>query len=144
MTSINHMRLTFKAIAENEAFARLAISSFVMLLDPTVDEMEDIKTAGSEAITNAIVHGYGEAGGEVVLAAEIYPGREIRVLIEDAGKGIEDLEMARTPMYTSRPDLERSGMGFTIMESFMDDIEVESVPGHGTKVSLMKRLSEPA
>ena len=140
MPSTNHMRLTFSALPENEAFARLAISAFAMLIDPTLEQMEDIKTAVSEAVTNAIVHGYGDGEGEVVLCAALIGEKQIEIQIEDAGQGIDDVEKARTPMYTSRPDLERSGMGFTIMESFMDEVTVTSAPGKGTKVSMVKRL----
>lgn len=140
MSGRNYMRLEFASRSENEAFARIAVAAFVSQLDPTVEELTDIKTAVSEAVTNAIIHGYdGRPDGVVVIEVEIV-GEEVRISVEDRGKGIEDVELARQPMYTSRPELERSGMGFTIMEHFTDGLSVESAPGEGTRVRMTKRI----
>jgi stage II sporulation protein AB (anti-sigma F factor) len=118
----NEMRLRFSALPENEAFARLCVSAFVMPLNPTVEENEDVKTAVSEAVTNAIIHGYDGRCGEVELLASYDEGGRLSLTIEDKGCGIEDIAKAMEPMYTSRPDLERSGMGFAVMENFMDEL----------------------
>lgn len=136
----NEMRLDFSALAENEAFARLVISGFVMPLDPTVDELNDIKTAVSEAVTNAIIHGY-EGGAGVVRLAAALEGNVLLVEVTDCGVGIEDVRKAMEPLYTSRPDMERSGMGFSVMESFMDEVHVTSNRGRGTTVRMKKSFS---
>lgn len=134
------MRLDFMALPENEALARMVISAFIMRSDPTVDEMEDIKTAVSEAVTNAIIHGYEGRGGTVRMAARLFDGQELQVDITDCGCGIADIAKAREAMYTSKPDMERSGMGFTVMETFMDSVDVISSPGRGTTVRMKKLL----
>ena len=137
----NEMKLEFSSKTSNEAFARIAVAAFVSQLDPTIDELSDIKTAVSEAVTNSIIHGYGEDNeGIVKIEARIFLDT-VQIEITDNGKGIEDVEMAMKPLYTSKPDLERSGMGFTIMESFMDEIKVESAIGFGTKVCMKKKIS---
>lgn len=136
----NEMKLEFSSKTCNEAFARIAVAAFVSQLDPTIDELSDIKTAVSEAVTNSIIHGYNDEDGIVKIEAKIYIDT-VQIEISDNGKGIEDVEMAMKPLYTSKPDMERSGMGFTIMESFMDEIKVESAIGFGTKVCMKKKIS---
>lgn len=134
----NKMKIEFMSRSENESFARVAVASFVSQLDPTMDEISDIKTAVSEAVTNAIIHGYeGDTNKTVKMECSI-EGRNITVTIVDEGVGIENIERAREPLYTSRPDLERSGMGFTMMETFMDSVEVYSEKEHGTKIVMKK------
>ncbi len=128
MIGENEMKLEFLSRSNNEAFARITVAAFVSGLDPTIEEISDIKTAVSEAVTNAIVHGYEDKLGIVNIRCKIID-REVTIEISDNGKGIENIEMAKQPLYTSKPNLERSGMGFTIMESFMDDLKVESVLG---------------
>lgn len=135
------MTVTFSSLPVNEAFARMAVSAFIMPLDPTVSEITDIKTAVSEAVTNSIIHGYDGLSGDIVLLCS-YEGREIYIEISDRGRGIADIKTAMTPLYTSRPELERSGLGFTVMETFMDSLKVESHPGEGTKVIMSKKLSD--
>lgn len=138
----NEMHLQFDAYSSNEAFARTAVAAFIMPLDPTLEELSDIKTAISEAVTNAIVHGYDGAEGlvEVLCAIE---ERHITVCITDTGKGIADIKQAMEPLYTGKPEGERSGMGFTVMEAFMDTVQVQSAPGEGTTVILEKQLHMP-
>ena len=135
----NEMKLEFSSKTSNEAFARITVAAFVSQLDPTIDELSDIKTAVSEAVTNSIIHGYENEEGTVKITAKIF-ANTIEIEISDNGKGIENVEQAMKPLYTSKPNLERSGMGFTIMESFMDDIKVESSLGFGTKVTLRKKI----
>lgn len=135
------MTVTFSSLPVNEAFARMAVSAFIMPLDPTVSEITDIKTAVSEAVTNSIIHGYDGLSGDIVLLCS-YEGREIHIEISDRGRGIADIKTAMTPLYTSRPELERSGLGFTVMKTFMDSLKVESHPGEGTKVIMSKKLSD--
>lgn len=135
----NKVKLEFLSKSENESFARVAVAAFVSQLDPTIEEITDIKTAVSEAVTNAIIHGYGKNDGTVIIEAEINDN-EVKISIEDKGVGIENIDLARQPLYTSRPDLERSGMGFTVMETFMDQLEVESKAGTGTKVVMIKKF----
>ena len=174
----NEMELTFDAISSNEGLARVAVAAFVSRVNPTMEEISDVKTAVSEAVTNAIIHGYGNlegyerrgrgvsaAGGvqAMELGRGLPPAGEIRatetgrrgkvrmqcrlehgvlnVLIEDRGKGMEDVGKAMEPLYTTRPDLERSGMGFSFMEAFMDDLQVESAPGVGTIVRMQKKMT---
>ena len=141
MKNKNSMTVTFSSLPVNEAFARMAVSAFIMPLDPTVSEITDIKTAVSEAVTNSIIHGYDGLSGDIVLLCS-YEGREIHIEISDRGMGIADIKTAMTPLYTSRPELERSGLGFTVMETFMDSLKVESLPGEGTKVIMSKKLSD--
>ena len=140
MKDKNSMTLTFSSISSNEAFARMAVSAFIMPLDPTISEITDIKTAVSEAVTNSIIHGYENRWGDVYLICS-YIDREIYIEISDFGKGMSDVQKAMTPLYTSKPELERSGLGFTVMESFMDSLKVESIYGKGTKVIITKKLS---
>ncbi|WP_274364449.1 anti-sigma F factor [Paenibacillus thermotolerans] len=140
MSDKNYMKLQFSSVSDNEAFARVAVAAFVSQLDPTLDELTDIKTVVSEAVTNAIIHGYNENQEGLVTITARMDGDMVYITVEDEGQGIEDLELARTPLYTSKPELERSGMGFTIMENFMDRIDVTSEPGKGTKVEMAKRI----
>jgi stage II sporulation protein AB (anti-sigma F factor) len=123
----------------NEAFARAAVAAFSVQLDLSVEELSDIKTAVSEAVTNSIVHGYANMKGKIMLFCKVIEDT-IEVVVEDFGVGIEDIHMAMQPLYTSKNDGERSGMGFTVMQTFMDDVKVESVPGEGTKVIMTKRI----
>lgn len=138
----NEMRLEFLSKSNNEAFARITVAAFASQLDPTIEELADIKTAVSEAVTNAIIHGYEDREGVVKVECRMYGG-SIQIEISDTGKGIEDIEIAREPLYTSKPNLERSGMGFTIMESFMDEVKIESILGLGTKVTMKKMIKKP-
>ncbi|MGE5329661.1 MAG: anti-sigma F factor [Deltaproteobacteria bacterium] len=135
----NEMKLEFLSKSSNEAFARVAVAAFASQLDPTIEEIADIKTAVSEAVTNSIIHGYEEKLGIVKIFAGIN-GNTIEIEISDSGKGIDNLELARQPLYTSKPDMERSGMGFTIMENFMDNLEVESTPEKGTRILMKKAI----
>lgn len=136
----NYMQLRLKSKSENEGFARVAVAAFVSQLDPTLSEVADLKTAVSEAVTNSIIHGYENGEGEVTLFCG-YTGRDFYIEVEDYGKGIENIDEAMTPLYTSKPELERSGMGFTVMEAFMDELVVHSEPGKGTKVVMKKKLA---
>ena len=133
----NEMKLEFISKSANEAFARIAIAAFASQLDPTVEELADIKTAVSEAVTNCIIHGYDKKQGIVKISAKLKEN-EIIIEVSDKGKGIENIDVAKEPLYTTKPNLERSGMGFTLMESFMDKMEVESIIGLGTKVTMSK------
>lgn len=135
----NEMKIEFLSKSNNEAFARISVAAFVAQLDPTLEEIADIKTAVSEAVTNSIIHGYEERLGIVKLVCKIREN-EMFIEISDSGKGIENVEIAKQPLYTTKANLERSGMGFTIMESFMDDVQVESVLGLGTKVTMRKTI----
>ena len=137
----NEMKLEIVSKSNNEAFARIAVAAFVSQLDPTIEELADIKTAVSEAVTNSIIHGYEDQQGMIIIECKILDDT-ILIQISDNGKGIENIEMAKEPLYTSKPDLERSGMGFTIMDSFMDELKVESVVGLGTKVSMKKTVKK--
>lgn len=137
----NKMSIEFISKSENEAFARVAISAFIAQIDPLVDEITDVKTAVSEAVTNSIIHGYeGREDGIIRIDAELYK-RCVTISVTDNGKGIGDIKKAMEPLYTSRPDLERSGMGFTVMQSFMDDLKVESEEGKFTKVIIKKKFT---
>ena len=140
MKKINEMRIDFAALPENEAFARVAVGTFILPLNPTLEEMEDVKTAVSEAVTNAIIHGYQNKGGMVRLSAELYEEKQIKIEVIDCGVGIADVNKAREPLYTSCPEMERSGMGFTVMETFMDSLSVHSSRGHGTTIHMEKKL----
>ncbi len=137
MQPVNEMKLEFLSKSSNEAFARVAAAAFVSQLDPTIEELADVKTAVSEAVTNAIIHGYENKYGMIKLICRLYE-KSVEIEITDEGKGIEDIEKAMQPLYTSKPDMERSGMGFTVMESFMDMVKVRSKPGEGTTVILYK------
>ncbi|MBO8154889.1 MAG: anti-sigma F factor [Bacillaceae bacterium] len=134
----NEMHLEFSARSENESFARVSVASFVAQIDPTMDELTEIKTVVSEAVTNAIIHGYGEKEDGMVYIDCYLHDDAVEIDIRDEGVGIENVDEARQPLYTSKPELERSGMGFTIMENFMDEVEVSSAPGLGTTVKLKK------
>lgn len=137
----NRMKLQFSAMAENEAFARAAAAAFVACLDPTIEELTEIKTGVSEAVSNSIIHGYRENPDEIVtMECRIRPGGKVIITVRDEGVGIEDVERAREPMFTTGKAEERSGMGFTVMESFMDKVEVESHTGEGTAVTMTKQL----
>lgn len=136
----NEMKLAFPSRSANEGFARTATACFAAQLDPTIDELNDIKTAVSEAVTNCIVHGYPDEIGTITLRARILEGSVFEVQVKDRGRGIEDVEKARTPLYTTGGE-ERSGMGFTIMESFMDAVRISSRPGKGTTVTMRRRIS---
>ncbi|WP_110932410.1 anti-sigma F factor [Paenibacillus bouchesdurhonensis] len=139
-TASNFMSLQFAARSENESFARVTVAAFVSQLDPTMDEITDLKTVVSEAVTNSIIHGYdSDPEGIVTISAHI-EGDTVTLVIEDKGQGIEDVELAKQPLYTSKPELERSGMGFTIMENFMDEFDVTSEMGGGTSIRMKKRI----
>jgi stage II sporulation protein AB (anti-sigma F factor) len=136
----NEVTLLFPSRSANEGFARAAAACFAAQMDPTLNELEDIKTAVSEAVTNAIVHAYPEAIGQVQVKLRICPDNVLEISVRDHGRGIPDVEKARQPMFTTGGE-ERSGMGFTIMESFMDRLTVRSTPGRGTTVTMRKRLA---
>ena len=139
--SDNKMSIEFVSKSQNEGLARVAVAAFVAQLDPTIDEINDVKTAVSEAVTNSIIHGYeNREDGLVRIEAEI-DENEVTIVIIDEGIGIENIEQAMEPLYTSRPDIERSGMGFTVMETFMDDLKVESEKGIGTKIVIKKKFN---
>ncbi len=135
----NEMKLEFLSKSSNESFARITVAAFASQLDPSLEEIADIKTAVSEAVTNCIIHGYEEKEGIIKIKCRLF-ANSIEIEISDNGKGIEDIEKARQVLYTSKSELERSGMGFTIMESFMDEVKVESVLGVGTKVTMKKMI----
>ncbi len=134
------MKLQFSSRSENESFARVTVAAFVSQLDPTFDELTDIKTVVSEAVTNAIIHGYdNDPNGMVTITAKVEKDT-VYIMVEDEGKGISDVDLARQPLYTSKPELERSGMGFTIMENFMDEFQITSSMDEGTRIRMMKRI----
>ena len=138
--AINEVLLEFPSRSSNEGFARAAVACFAAQMDPTLNELEDMKTAVSEAVTNAIVHAYPDAIGKVTVRARICPGNVLELTVKDHGRGIADVAKAREPLFTTGGE-ERSGMGFTIMESFMDKLTVRSVPGRGTTVVMRKKLA---
>ncbi len=133
----NEMRLIFQAKSCNEALARMTVAAFLTPLNPTLEELADTKTAVSEAVTNAIIHGYGETEGTVELWCA-RSGKEVFFSVKDTGSGIADIAAAMEPMYTTKPEMERSGMGFSFMEAFTDELVVESAPGEGTVVKMKK------
>lgn len=137
----NRVCIEFESRSQNEGFARVAVSAFVSQLDPTIEEIADVKTAVSEAVTNSIIHGYENDKKGIIKIESTICGKEVTITVKDYGKGIDNIDQAREPLYTSRPDLERSGMGFTVMESFMDTLEVESEKGKGTKITMTKKFS---
>ena len=139
----NKMILRFDSISQNEAFARNVISSFILPLNPSVSQLSDVKTAVSEVVTNSIVHGYPDSVGEITMLAEII-GLDVHIVISDSGVGIEDLKSALEPFFTTKADDERSGMGFTIIKTFMDEVSVTSKPNLGTVVNMVKRISDKA
>jgi stage II sporulation protein AB (anti-sigma F factor) len=137
----NEMQIKFSALSQNESFARVTVAAFISQLDPTMDELTEIKTVVSEAVTNSIIHGYNQdPNGVVYISVKIEDGL-IDMSIRDEGLGILNVDEARQPLFTTKPELERSGMGFTIMENFMDEIEIQSQPGKGTEIRLRKHLS---
>ena len=136
----NNMSIKFESRSVNEAFARQTVAAFVAQLDPTLEELNDIKTAVSEAVTNAIVHGYADRLGYITVSAKLLEGGKIEIKVKDSGRGIADIEKAREPMFTTGDDT-RSGMGFTIMESFMDKLRVRSTEGKGTIVTMLRTLT---
>lgn len=156
----NEMEIVFDAISRNESFARVAVAAFITHLNPTLEELADVKTAVSEAVTNAIIHGYenidgcGIHGERPATQSEEHPGKVrlkcvlegdvIHIEVEDTGRGIANLEQAMEPLFTTRPELDRSGMGFSFMEAFMDDLDVQSEPEKGTLVRMMKKLGTTA
>jgi stage II sporulation protein AB (anti-sigma F factor) len=140
MKETNYIRLEFPSRSSNESFARIAAAGFAAQLDPTLDELGDIKTAVSEAVTNAIVHAYPDELGRIMLKLRITEGGVLEMTVRDWGRGIDNVEQARQPLYTTGGE-ERSGMGFTIMSSFMDKLRVRSQPGKGTSVTMRKRIS---
>ncbi|MGM9594029.1 MAG: anti-sigma F factor [Candidatus Onthomonas sp.] len=140
MKPINSAKIEFLSRSANEGFARSSVACFAAQLDPTLEELGDIKTAVSEAVTNAIVHGYPDQLGRVLIKLRLFPENLLEITVQDWGVGIPDIQQARQPMYTTGGE-ERSGMGFTIMESFMDTIRVRSTPGRGTVVIMRKKIS---
>lgn len=137
----NEMKIEFLSRSANESFARIAVAAFASQLDPTIEEIADIKTSVSEAVTNAIIHGYSNVDGIVKVKAKLYED-EIKIEVSDNGSGIENVKEAREPLYTTKGNLERSGMGFTIMENFMDELSVESIVGLGTKIIMVKKFKK--
>ena len=136
----NEMRLDFLSLSENESFARSCAAAFCTQLNPTIEELSDVRTAISEAVTNAIIHGYENRSGMVHLRCTL-EGDLFTATVRDDGVGIRDIEQARQPFFTTRPELERSGMDFTVMEAFMEEVVIESVPGQGTSVTMKKRIA---
>ena len=135
----NEMKIEFASKSANEAFARISVAAFASQLDPTIEEIADIKTSVSEAVTNAIIHAYPNREGIIKLKATLFEN-EIEIEVSDTGEGIENIEEAKEPLYTTKANLERSGMGFTIMENFMDELKVESIVGLGTKITMNKKI----
>lgn len=140
MKMLNQVKITFASRSVNEGFARAALAAFLVQLDPTVPQLADLKTAVSEAVTNCIVHAYPDAIGPVTMTACLYEGGLVRITISDRGVGIEDVAKAMEPMYTTGDPSERAGLGFAVMQNFMDKVRVSSTPGRGTRVTLTKRL----
>lgn len=135
----NEMKIEFLSKSVNEAFARISVAAFASQLDPTIEEIADIKTSVSEAVTNAIIHAYPSSDGIVKVSAKLHE-TEIEIEVSDNGTGIDNIEEAREPLYTTKSNLERSGMGFTIMENFMDEVKIESILGLGTKITMIKKI----
>lgn len=135
------MRLEFDSKSSNESFARVTVASFAVRLDPTLEELSDIKTAVSEAVTNCVVHGYGSEEGKIIIECYIEEN-EITIMVEDYGVGIEDIEQAMEPLFTTKPTDDRAGMGFSFMSIFMDDLKVESKRNEGTKVTMRKKIEK--
>lgn len=138
---MDRIKIEFDAVSENEGFARVCVAAFATRLEPTLEEINDIKTAVSEAVTNSVIHGYNKKGGLITLTAEIEE-KTLKVIIEDSGRGIDNVKKAMEPMFTTGEDDERSGMGFTFMDVFMDGLEVWSEPGRGTRVTMFKRIGQ--
>lgn len=140
MKTLNKMKLSFPSKSCNEAFARTAVSAFIMNLDPTVNELSDLKTAVSEAVTNCIVHGYRRQDGTIYISGAIREDNRVIIKVRDSGCGIADVEQAMKPLFTTAADEERAGLGFAVMQSFCDRVKVRSVPGKGTTVTLEKQI----
>lgn len=140
----NEMRIMFLSKSENESFCRVSVAAFLSNLDPKVSDLVDIKTAVTEAVSNSIVHGYCNEYGIITVDMRVYEDRTVEISITDKGCGIEDVERAKTPLYTTKQDEERAGMGFTVMETFMDSMAVDSSPGQGTIVTLTKKIGSPS
>jgi stage II sporulation protein AB (anti-sigma F factor) len=143
MSETNEITLEFDSRSQNESFARMVVAAFVSSLDPTIEEIADIKTAVSEAVTNCIIHAYENKEGKIILKCKL-ESNKIFIEISDKGKGIVNIEQAMEPLYTSKPELERSGMGFAFMEAFMDKLEVLSTPGVGTTILMEKEIKSAA
>jgi stage II sporulation protein AB (anti-sigma F factor) len=143
MQPVNEMSIRFSSKSNNESFARVVAAAFISQLDPTLEEIADVKTAVSEAVTNSIIHGYEKRSGYVGMTCRLFKN-SVEIIVEDEGEGIDDIALARQPLYTSKPEMERSGMGFTVMESFMDSVEVISEKGKGTKVVMRKTFKSIA
>ena len=139
MEKTGEISITFDSCSENESFARMVVTAFMTRLDPTLEEIADVKTAVSEAVTNAIIHGYCNTQGKIRMDCKI-EGNVLYLDISDQGVGIANIEKAMEPLYTTKPELERSGMGFAFMEAFMDDLDVESAPGKGTVIHMKKKI----
>lgn len=137
----NEMRMEFLSKSNNEAFARITVAAFASQLDPTIEELADIKTCVSEAVTNSIIHGYQNTEGIIKIKCKLYKD-QIEIEVSDTGSGIENVEEAKMPLYTSKANMERSGMGFSIMDSFMDELKVESIVGLGTKITMIKNFKK--
>ena len=137
----NQMKMEFMSLSANEGLARSCAAAFAAQLNPTIEELSDIRTAVSEAVTNAIIHGYALKGGTITMTCAL-SGNTITISVRDDGVGIADVELARQPFYTSQPEMERSGMGFTVMEAFMNEVTVDSAPGRGTTVTMVKRVGQ--
>lgn len=135
------MKLVIESVSENEAFARTVVAAYITRLDPTLEELADVKTAVSEAVTNSIIHGYGGKKGDIAVNCRIQ-GKEVEIEVIDQGVGIADIPKAMEPLYTTKPEWERSGMGFAFMEAFMDVLQVQSEPGRGTKVTMRKEIGK--
>lgn len=133
------MKITFESCSENEAFARTVVAAYITRLDPTLEELSDVKTAVSEAVTNCIIHAYRNGDGQIEMECNIH-NNEVKIYIRDTGVGIENIERAMEPLYTTKPEWERSGMGFAFMEAFMDELRVESEPGKGTCIFMKKKI----
>ena len=142
MEILNEIRFRMPSLSVNEAAARAVVSSFLIQADPTVEELSDIRTAVSEAVTNAVVHGYRHKKGDIELTVRLLPKREVYIRVKDKGCGIADIEQAMEPLFTTAPEEERSGLGFSVMQSFMDKLAVRSAPNKGTTVIMRKRLSD--
>ncbi len=138
----NEMQIQFSALSQNESFARVTVAAFIAQLDPTMDELTEIKTVVSEAVTNAIIHGYEQNPAEVVYISAVIEDGKVDLVIKDTGVGIPNIDEARQPLFTTKPEMERSGMGFTIMENFTDHLEIQSHPGTGTTIRLVKYLTK--
>lgn len=141
MDIVNEIKFIMPSLSVNESTARAAVSSFIIQADPTVEELSDIRTAVSEAVTNAIVHGYRGTSGNIELTVRLLEGKEIYIRVKDSGCGIPDVKQAMEPLYTTAPEEERSGLGFSVMDSFMDKLTVKSRVGRGTTVTMRKKLS---